>query len=301
MTQLTTVNNNNYAAMAKLMGIANEGSSAKSSTLPRLRIEHKPIMGFGEVNGKKVNMEVVEGGTYRLDLADGKRVYSKTAKLRLFAQRFMYKRYVPGVDKKPNSYIKTLMTDDSKMEYDLKDDSGGFNCGKQAGYIKDFAALPEKTQTLLKAIKRIRAVFGVVELIDAVDGQGNSVDMESSPFIYEVENRDAYKEFGKVFTKFIKEGRLPPSHIVVANTSEHNMNNGDKYYLPVTSIDLTNVIELTEDDDEIIENIISWVDNYNTYVNNAWTEKARKEMSISDEDVDVVNDFIDIDDEEEVA
>ena len=56
MTELTTIDTNNYVAMAKAMGIANEGSTnkQKSSTLPRLKINHSAIMGEGEVNGKTV-------------------------------------------------------------------------------------------------------------------------------------------------------------------------------------------------------------------------------------------------------
>ena len=56
--ELTTIDTNNYAAMAKAMGIANEvtGERKQASTLARLRINHSPIMGEAEVNGKNVNM-----------------------------------------------------------------------------------------------------------------------------------------------------------------------------------------------------------------------------------------------------
>ena len=95
MTELTTIDTNNYAAMAKAMGIANEGASnkQKSSTLPRLKINHSAIMGEAEVNGKTVNMEVVEGGTYKLDIPDTATYYSKSIKIRPFLQRFMYKKF----------------------------------------------------------------------------------------------------------------------------------------------------------------------------------------------------------------
>jgi hypothetical protein len=66
--------------MAKAMGIANEGtsSSKKASTLARLRIHHTPIMGMAEVNGKKVNVEVVEGGQYKLEIPDGPTYYASS-------------------------------------------------------------------------------------------------------------------------------------------------------------------------------------------------------------------------------
>ena len=48
----------------------------------------------------------------------------------------MYKRFVKGNDNTPNRYIKTVMADN--LNIDLKDNDGGFNCGKPAGYIQDF-------------------------------------------------------------------------------------------------------------------------------------------------------------------
>ena len=68
--ELTTIDTNNYAAMAKAMGIANEAPTQRkqASTLARLRINHSPIMGETEVNGKNVNMEVISGGTNRLEV-----------------------------------------------------------------------------------------------------------------------------------------------------------------------------------------------------------------------------------------
>jgi len=137
MTQLMTIDTNNYAAMAKAMGTSNETTgSSKSSQLARLRIHHSPIMGTAEVNGKNVNVEVIEGGAYKLEIPDGPTYYASSIKMRPFLQRFMYKRYVMGDAKTPNRFIKSLMTDDSKMESDLKDNDGGFNCGKPAGTSK---------------------------------------------------------------------------------------------------------------------------------------------------------------------
>ena len=78
----------------------------------------------------------------------------------------MYKRFIKGSGDKPNRYVKTVMADN--LNIDLKDNDGGFNCGKPAGYIQDFKSLPEKTQELIKQIKRVRVLFGIVELHDAM-------------------------------------------------------------------------------------------------------------------------------------
>jgi hypothetical protein len=300
MTELTTLDTNNYAAIAKAAGISNEApTGSKSSSLARLRIHHSPIMGTAEVNGKTANIEVIEGGSYKLEVPDGITYYATGIKMRPFLQRFMYKRYVMGDAKTPNRFIKSLMTDDAKMEDDLKDNDGKFNCGKPAGYIKDFKALPVKMQDLIKQIKRVRAVFGVVDLVNATNEKGDKVDVSSTPFIWEIDNRDAFKEIGGCFASLAKMQRVPLQHIITANTAERKIPTGASYYVPVASLDLSNTLDMTQEDQQLFGDFLSWVDNYNSYIINAWAEKANSHME--DDDVDVVDGLVDIEVEEEVA
>ena len=66
--ELVTINTDNYAAMAKAMGLsANTGESKKTNVLNRLRVWHQPTMGK-DVNskGKEITTEIIEGGCYRL-------------------------------------------------------------------------------------------------------------------------------------------------------------------------------------------------------------------------------------------
>ena len=297
--ELTTIDTNNYAAMAKAMGIANETTSERkqASTLARLRINHSPVMGEADVNGKKVNMEVVSGGTYKLEVPDGPTYYAESVKIRPFLQRFMYKRFVRGMGDSPNRYVKTIMADN--LNIDLKDNDGGFNCGKPAGYIQDFKALPEKTQELIKQIKRVRVVLGTVELVNATDASGNPVDVDETPFIWEVDNRDAFKNVGTVFTKLAKMKRLPVQHLITANTEERKIPTGAVFYLPVVSLDVSNTLDLTETEQNMFADFMQWVQNYNEYIINAWSDKAN---SHNDEDDEyIVDGVVDIEVEEEVA
>ena len=57
MTSITTIDTNNFAAMASAMGIDSEGGASKkqTSTLARLRINHSPILGSDKI--------LVKGGT----------------------------------------------------------------------------------------------------------------------------------------------------------------------------------------------------------------------------------------------
>ena len=294
--EIITIDKDNYSAMAKVMGMSGESTSEKKqvSTLARLRINHTPIMGEEEVKGKMTKVEVVEGGTYKLEIPDGDTYFATSAKVRPYMQRFMYKRFVMGTGDKPNRYIKTIMGDN--LNIDLKDNDGGFNCGKPSGWIKDFKALPEKMQDLIRQIKRVRVVFGTIELVNPTDDAGNPVEVDSLPFIWEVENRDAFKTVGAVFSQLAKMKRLPVQHIITANTEERKLPNGNSFYLPVTSLDATTQLELTDAEQTRFADFVSWVQNYNEYILNAWSENANRDMK--DEDMSTVEDFVDIDAEE---
>lgn len=290
MTQITTIDTNNYAAMAQAMGIASDTGSSKpqTSTLARLRINHSPILGSDRI--------LVKGGTYKLDIPDGPTYYATSVTIRPYLQRFMYKRFIKGSGDKPNRYVKTVMAGD--LNSDMKDNDGGFNCGKPAGYIQDFKSLPEKTQELIKQIKRVRVVLGTVQLHDAVDENGNEVDVADTAFIWEIENRDAFKDVGTVFTKLGKMKRLPVQHNITANTEERKLPNGNSFYLPVVSLDLTKTLELTDTEQNTFGDFMAWVQNYNEYIVNSWTEKSLQEG----EDIDGVDDIVDIEfEDEEVA
>lgn len=294
--ELTTIDTNNYAAMAKAMGIANEAPTQRkqASTLARLRINHSPVMGEAEVKGKTVNMEVISGGTYRLEVPDGPTYYAESVKIRPYLQRFMYKRFVRGMGDSPNRYVKTVMADN--LNIDLKDNDGGFNCGKPAGYIQDFKSLPEKTQELIKQIKRVRVVLGTVELVNATDASGNPVDVDETAFIWEVDNRDAFKNVGGAFTQLAKMKRLPVQHMITANTEERKIPTGAVFYLPVVSLDVTKTLELTDKEQGMFADFMQWVQNYNEYIINAYAEKATQHDDEDDEAI--VDGIVDIEVEE---
>tara|TARA_R110002153_G_scaffold21961_2_gene72621 strand:+ start:525 stop:1427 length:903 start_codon:yes stop_codon:yes gene_type:complete len=300
MTELTTIDTNNYAEMAKAMGMATEASSAKKQGmfLARFRINHSAIMGMADVNGKKVNMEVVPGGTYKLEIPDGPTYYAESAIIRPFMQRFMYKKFVMGNAGTPNRYVKTVMADN--LNIDLKDNDGGFNCGKPSGWIEDYKSLPEATKDLIKSIKRVRVVLGTVELVNPTDANGKAVEVDVTPIIWEVENRDAFKTVGGIFTKLGKMKRLPVQHNVTLNTDEQKLPNGNSFYLPRVSLDVTNTIELTQQDQERFGEFMSWVQNYNEYIINTYAEKAISKNDDDLDDVDVSG-IVDVEIEEEVA
>ena len=179
MSELTTIDTNNYAAMAQMMGMAYDTGEKKSS-LARLRINKKSIMGDADVNGKTMKMEIVSAGALGLQNTDNQVIYADKVVLRPFIQRFMYQRY----DSNANNYQKTVMADN--LDIDLKDSVGTFNCGKPGGYIKDFDALPDGTKELIRQIRRVRVVFGTASM-SGVTEQGDAQDVTDVPCVWEID------------------------------------------------------------------------------------------------------------------
>lgn len=292
--QVTTIDTNNYAAMAKAMGMGQAASTEKkASSLARLRINHTPVMGQAEVKGKQVNVEVVEGGTYKLEIPDGPTYFAEKVLIRPFLQRFMYKKFVMGSDTTPNRYVKTVMGDN--LNTDMKDNDGGFNCGKPSGWIEDFNSLPDTMKELIRSIKRVRALFGTAILGKPTDAQGNPVSVGTIPFIYEIENRDAFKTFGTVFNKLGKMQRLPPQHNIDCGTEKRDLPNGSCFYLPTANLDLMSTLDMDNDTQEVFADFMAWIANYNQYILNEWSDK----MQHSNEEIPdaIVDDLVDIDED----
>ena len=90
VNEVTTIDTNNYADMAKAMGIAGETGSAdtsKANPLPRMRLHHNNIMGMKKVGDESIEAVVVKGGSYKLERPDMPVVYSPTVEIRPFIQR----------------------------------------------------------------------------------------------------------------------------------------------------------------------------------------------------------------------
>ena len=294
MTELATIDTTNYAAMAKAMGMGQSATEKKTSALARLRINHTPVMGQAEVKGKQVKVEVVEGGTYKLEIPDGPTYYAEEVSIRPFMQRFMYKKFVMGNDNTPNRYVKTVMGDN--LNADMKDNDGGFNCGKPSGWIEDFNSLPDTMKDLIRSIKRVRVLFGTVDMVNATDASGNPMEAPTTPFIYEIENRDAFKTVGNIFNKLGKMQRLPPQHYVKFKTEKRELPNGSCFYLPDPALDLMSTLDMDSDTQGTFADFVAWVANYNQYILGEWGDKMQHD---NDEIPDaIVEDLVDIDAED---
>jgi len=303
MNDLININTDSYADLAKAMGIATEVSAKpkKSGNLNRLRIWHTPMMGQAEVNGKMANVEVIEGGAYRLEVVEESGstfYYAKNISIRPFMQRFMLKRYVANVSAKAGeskgTFHRTIMSDN--LNADLKDNTGRFNCGKPSGYIEDFKALTSDMQDLIRQIKRVRVIFGIVTLDEPTNEKGESVALGDVPFIWEIDNKDAFKTLGEQFNAYVKKSRLPIQHLIHLNgTKANELPNGSHFYTPIAEVDFGESFDVTDEDQKLFGDFVDWIKNFNDYICKEWEEKVESRQNpVSEEDIETVESFIDI-------
>ena len=258
--EIVTVDNiDNFSAMSKVMGMEtltnSKASEKKTSSLARVKIQHTSLMGEQEINGK----------------------------------RFSYKRYVNATSPDTKGYYhKTVMADN--LNNDLHDNRGTFNCGKPAGYIKDFKALSEDMQALIKSIKRVRVIFGLVTLNNPVDASGNPVKVNSDiPFIFEIDNRTSFKTSGEPFDKLAKRRHLPIQHTIKFTTEEQKLPTGAVYYTVIADLN-SDTLDVSKEDASTLQSFLDWIQNHNEYIMNDYNQ--HRESSMSDEDKDLVDEFL---------
>jgi hypothetical protein len=293
MSNITLAAGGNFAQMAEAMGMAVDiAKPKKQSNLARLKLDHKGIMGEEVVGGKKKKVEVVSAGSYVLDRPNLDPVYGSDVTIRLFNQRFMYKKYIQGSGDTKSKYVKTVM--DKDLNGDLRDNDGGFNCGKPSGWIEDYSALPAETKALLKSIKRVRVLFGEITMKDPVNAKGEALGLiEAVPFIWEIDNRDAFKTLGAPIAQMAKQNRILPQHRIILGAEEQSLPTGATYFLPTAVLDLSSTLELTDADSALFGDFNAWVDNYNEYIVKEFNklsqpaEASADELAIAEEFVDV--------------
>lgn len=290
MSELAVIDQNNYAAMAQMMGMAHDTGSDKKSTLARLRVNKKPIMGETEVNGKTAKVEVVSAGSYVLVDSEGKKLYSDTVTLRPFVQRFMYQKY----DSQKNNYVKTVLADNLRI--DLKDTTGGFNCGKPSGYFEDWNALDEGTKEIIRQVRRVRVVFGTVSM-EGVTEDGDAENVENIPCIWEVDSKEGFKNIGSIFSKLGSMKRLPIQHTVLVSTEQRDLPTGGSYFVPSAKLELENNVEITDVDQAVFAEFMAYVEGFNQWVLKEWQDHTKPGDAA--EDISLVDGFVHVNVEED--
>jgi len=148
---------------------------------------------------------------------------------------------------------------------------------------------------LIRSIKRTRSTYGTVTFIDAKDEEGNAAELENVPFVFDISQKEGFKNFADVTAKFAQHRRLPIMHDIIVSTAERTGPNGP-YYIPVCEADLNTTHEITDEDQSLLRDFQAVIENHNRWVLSEWEQKNVQKAT--EEEKELAESFVDIDVEE---
>jgi hypothetical protein len=249
-------------------------------------------MGTKEVDGETMEVAIVKSGAFSVTFPDDTIYYSDKVTIRPFMQRFQFQRYDKHYQKPDGSegrMLRTVMA--TSLNGDLKDNYGGFNCGRPSGYVKDFNSLPQETQELMRATDRFKVLFGLCTLDKAKDVNGKPVTVKEFPFLMRIKNRDSFKAMTDMFNQIQRKNRLPIQHLLHLGTEVKSIPSGATY--AVLKPSLGKVVEITTDDQEVLNNFVEWVESMNSITISKWEEHRRPD-ELSDQEDDIASSIVEI-------
>ena len=139
-------------------------------------------------------------------------------------------------------------------------------------------------------------MIGTLSAGSVLNADGNDVmEIGDLPFIWEVDNRDAFKIMGEPISKIGSRKHLPVQYKIQLGSEQRKLPNGNAYYLPTATLQ-DEVLEVEDSTQDHFSDFMQWIENYNSYIFNAWNDKAKPE-ELSKSDKDVVSELVDVDDE----
>ena len=279
------------ADLAEIMGMSN-APARSTSALAEIKQVHQNVMGTKEVDGEAMEVAIVKAGAFSVTFPDDTIYYSDKVTIRPFMQRFQFQRYDKHYQKPDGGegrMLRTVMA--TSLNGDLKDNYGTFNCGRPSGYVKDFKALPQETQDLMRSIDRFKIIFGLCKLDKAKDADGKPVDVKEFPFLMRVKNRDSFKAMTDIFNQIKRKNRLPIQHLLHLGSEVKSIPSGATY--AVLKPTLGKVVEITTDDQEVLNNFVEWVEAMNSITISKWEEHRRPE-ELSDQEDDIASNVVEI-------
>ena len=267
---------------------------AKStSALAEIKQVHQNVMGTKQVDGEAMEVAIVKAGAYSVTFPDDTVYYSDTITIRPFMQRFQFQRYDKHYQKPDGGegrMLRTVMA--TSLNGDLKDNYGGCNCGRPSGYVKDFNSLPQETQDLMRSTDRFKVIFGLCTLDKPKDANGKAVKVKEFPFLMRIKNRDSFKTMTDIFNQIQRKNRLPIQHLLHLSSEVKSIPSGATY--GVVKAKLGELVEITTDDQEVLNNFVEWVESMNSITISKWEEHRRPE-ELSDDESEIVANVVEID------
>ena len=272
------------ADLAAAMGFSADTTEVSAGpNLARLAQVQAPIMREQvDEDGELEEKVVVPLGAYKLTDAEGNTVYSRSATIRLFAQRQQWTQW----DSDSNTMNKTVMA--TVLKGDLKDTKGTFNLGRPSKYVKDWEALDEDTKAIIRSVKNTKVLFGKVKLGKVIDENGVAVKGYDSEidFTMDVKNADSKRSLDAALKDIVSKKLLPIEHTITLHAHKETLPTGNKYATMVAN--LGTKTKMVPEDHATVQAFVDYIDYGNEYVLSKWKSLRKPDVAIDPSTLDAI-------------
>ncbi len=269
--------------LAAAMGFSADTAEVSAGpNLARMAQVQAPIMREQvDEDGELEEKVVVPLGAYKLTDTEGNTVYSRSATIRLFAQRQQWTQW----DSDSNTMNKTVMA--TVLKGDLKDTKGTFNLGRPSKYVKDWEALDEDTKAIIRSVKNTKVLFGKVKLGKVIDDNGVAVAGYDSEvdFTMDVKNADSKRSLDAALKDIVSKKLLPIEHTIKLTSKKEKMST-NSYATVVAS--LGSKVSMKDDDQDTLRSFVDYIDNSNDYILSEWKKLNKPDVAISPDVLDAI-------------
>jgi len=272
------------ADLASAMGFSADTTEISAGpNLARMAQVQAPIMREQvDEDGELEEKVVVPLGAYKLTDTEGNTVYSRSATIRLFAQRQQWTQW----DSDSNTMNKTVMA--TVLKGDLKDTKGTFNLGRPSKYVKDWEALDEDTKAIIRSVKNTKVLFGKVKLGKVIDDNGVAVSGYNSEvdFTMDVKNADSKRSLEAVLKDIVSKKLLPIEHTIVLSSQKETLPTGNKYATMVAT--LGSKTKMVPEDHATVQAFVDYIDYGNEYVLSKWKSLRKPDVQVDPATLDAI-------------
>jgi len=272
------------ADLAAAMGFSADTTEVSAGpNLARLAQVQAPIMREQVDEDAELEEKVVVPlGAYKLTDAEGNTVYSRSATIRLFAQRQQWTQW----DSDSNTMNKTVMA--TVLKGDLKDTKGTFNLGRPSKYVKDWEALDEDTKAIIRSVKNTKVLFGKVKLGKVIDENGVAIKGYDSEidFTMDVKNADSKRSLDAALKDIVSKKLLPIEHTITLAANKETLPTGNKYATMVAT--LGSKTKMVPEDHGTVQAFVDYIDYGNEYVLSKWKSLRKPDVQVDPATLDAI-------------
>jgi len=270
--------------LASAMGFSADNIEISSGpNLARMAQVQAPIMREQvDEDGELEEKVVVPLGAYKLTDTEGNTVYSRSATIRLFAQRQQWTQW----DSDSNTMNKTVMA--TVLKGDLKDTKGTFNLGRPSKYVKDWEALDEDTKAVIRSVKNTKVLFGKVKLGKVIDDNGVAIKGYESEvdFTMDVKNTDSKRSLDAVLKDIVSKKLLPIEHTIALSSQKETLPTGNKYATIVATLGAKT--KMVPEDHSTVQAFVDYIDYGNEYVLSKWKSLRKPDVQVDPATLDAI-------------